>query len=247
MVNTTMIEINGVSKKFRIHGKEFHALRDVSLGIKKGEIFALLGPNGSGKTTLINIIIGLIIPDKGTVKLAGKDASKFPDVAEKIGLVSTEARFHWALSVKDVLTFFGVVYGINKTGRDKRIAELVEFFGLQKVANRRIDGLSTGERMRLSFAKALLNKPKILLLDEPTLGLDPYISEKIRKEIKNINKAFGATILLTSHYMKEVRELSDRVAFISKGEILDIRDAKGLDMEKYFINMTAKGDRRETE
>ncbi len=235
------VEVNNISKKFRVGGKEFYALDDVSLHIKDNEILGLLGPNGSGKTTLINIIIGLLLPDAGNVKLLGKDIVKFPGITEKVGLVSNDARFHWALNVKDIFTFFGMVYGLDKKVREKRTNELVNFFGLDKIMDRRVDGLSTGERMRLSFAKSLLNKPKILLLDEPTLGLDPSISIKLRKEIKHINKTFGTPILLTSHYMREVEQLANRVSFISKGKIMDTRRVRDLDLEKYFIKMVRGG------
>lgn len=230
------IEIRNVSKKFRVLGKEFYALNNVSLDIKHGEILALVGPNGSGKTTLLNVITGLLIPDAGYVKLLGKDVMK-TDVIEDVGFVSADARFHWALSVKDVLNFYGIVYGISKGKREKRISELADFFGLENLLRRRFDGLSTGERMRLSFAKALLNRPKVLLLDEPTLGLDPDISVKLRKEIRHINKTFGTAILLTSHYMKEVHQLAVRIAFILHGEIKDVRSTRGIDLDKYFVKM----------
>lgn len=235
----TAIEIKNVSKKFRVLGKEFYALKDVTLDVKDREILALVGPNGSGKTTLLNIITGLLIPDSGYVKILGKKPDT--DVVEKIGFVSSDARFHWALTMKDVLNFYGIVYGMSKASREKRILQLADFFGFEELLGRRFDGLSTGERMRLSFAKALLNNPRILLLDEPTLGLDPDISIKLRKEIKHINKEFGTAILLTSHYMKEVHQLADRIAFILKGEIHDIRSAKGVDLDKYFVRMVKEG------
>lgn len=233
----TAIEIRNVSKKFRVLGKDFYALRDVTLDVKNAEVLALVGPNGSGKTTLLNIITCLLIPDTGYVKILGKDVSENPDVIERVGFVSGEARFHWALTMRDVLNFYGIVYGISKSEREKKINELADFFGFTGLLRRRFDGLSTGERMRLSFAKALLNNPRILLLDEPTLGLDPDISAKLRKEIKHINKEFGTAILLTSHYMKEVHQLADRIAFILKGEIRDVRSAKGIDLDKYFVKM----------
>ena len=232
------IDIRNVSRKFKSHGKEFYALKNVSLTINQGEIFALVGPNGSGKTTLLNIILGILTPNKGTVTILGKDI-KHINVIENVNYASGEERFHWALTVVDTLDFYARVYDLTAEERKRKINELIRFLGLTKVSNRRFDTLSTGERMRLAFAKALLNNPKILLLDEPTLGLDPDISRKIRKEIKRLNKIYKTTILLTSHYMPEVEQLADRVAFIKEGKLLkvgNVRDiTKKYSLEDYFV------------
>ena len=234
----SILKVNNISKKFSSGGKEFFALKNVSLEIKKGEIFALLGPNGAGKTTLINCMTNILIPDSGTVEIFGKSVTT--ETIEKINVVSGETRFHEALQPKDILFFYGMLYGIENI--EKTSKNLLKFFDIERVAKTRFSSLSTGERMRLIFAKAMLNKPKILLLDEPTLGLDPSFSINLRKEIKRINKKFKTTILLTSHYMNEVQELSNRVAFIYKGQIIDINKTKDIktkytNLEDYFLKM----------
>ena len=215
------IEVEGVSKKFKEKGKDFWALKDVSLRVKKGEVVGLLGPNGAGKTTLLNIMIRLLTPDSGEVRILGEDVQKGNRYLERINFVSGDTRFHWVLRATDILHFYAVAYRIPKEERERRIGELISFFNIERVKSRRFSSLSTGERMRLIFAKAMLNKPEILLLDEPTLGLDPSIAIRVRKEIKRMNREFGTAILLTSHYMNEVEQLSDRIAFINKGRIVD--------------------------
>ncbi len=227
------IEIDRVSKKFKERGKWFYALKDIDLRIKKGEIFSLLGPNGAGKTTLLNIIIRILTPDSGGVKILGKDLEENPDMLEQINFVSGETRFHWILTVDDIMKFYAMSYRIPPEKIDKRTKELLQFFGIKNIAERRFAGLSTGQIMRLILAKAMLNQPKVLLLDEPTLGLDPDISIRVRNEIKRINQEFGTTILLTSHYMHEVEQLSDRIAFINKGEIVDIGKVEKIKLKRF--------------
>jgi len=227
------IEVKNVTKKFKNNGKDFIALNNVSFNVEKGEIFGLLGPNGAGKTTLLNIMIGILYPDNGSIKVFGSDPAKNRDVLTKISFLSAESRFHWALKPKDILNFFARSYGLNKEERKKKIEELVELFEIKDLLNKKFDYLSTGERMRLAFAKSLINDPELLILDEPTLGLDPDISIKIRNEIKRINKEFKKTILLTSHYMNEVEFLADRIAFMSHGKLLDIGNVDEV-LRKHF-------------
>ncbi len=215
-----IIEVTNVSKKLKSKGKEVFALGNVSFNVKKGEIFGLLGPNGAGKTTMVNILLNVLVQDKGTVSVFGKRIGT--DTLEKMNLVSGDIRFQWTLSSKQILEFYGRIYGLTKKEREKRISKLSKLFEIDHFMNRRFSYLSTGERMRLNFAKAMLNKPSLLLLDEPTLGLDPDIAIKVREEIKRVNKKFGTTILLTSHYMNEVEQLCDRIAFMDNGEIAEI-------------------------
>ncbi len=214
-----IIEVRNVYKKFKDEKKVFYALEDVSLNIRKGEIFGLLGPNGAGKTTLLNVMMHLLLPDKGEVYVFGKKPGM--DIYQRIGFVSGEAKFHWALKSIDVLNFYSMIYGVSGNEKKERIKEVAELFGIKEILEKKFEVLSTGERMRLSFAKALLNRPELLLLDEPTLGLDPDISIRIRNEIRKINRELGVTILLTSHYMNEVEQLADRIAFIHNGKILE--------------------------
>ncbi len=215
------LTISSVSKVFKEKGKPFHALKDVSLTVRPGEIFSLLGPNGSGKTTLLNIISGILLPDSGSVSLLGKNPFTDRSVAEKINIVSGQARYHWSLTCSDILNFYARIYRLPAARRQRRIQEVVDFFGLKPVFNRKFAYLSTGERMRLRLAKGLINQPQLLLMDEPTLGLDPNLAVIVRDEILRIQKVHKTTVLLTSHYMHEVEQLADRIAFIYKGEIVD--------------------------
>ena len=216
-----VIELLGVSKKFREHGKEFHVLNDVSFNVRSGEVFGLLGPNGAGKTTILNIILGMLIQDSGNVRVFGRDITKNRHLLERMNNASGNTHFHWALKPKDVLRFYGMVYGVPRDKIGERIDSLMTFFGLSDLENRKFFMLSTGERMRLVLAKSLINRPELLLLDEPTLGLDPDIAIRMREEITRINRKFGTTILLTTHYMQEAEELADRIGFISQGHIVD--------------------------
>ncbi len=234
-----IIEIANVSKKFKHLGKKFFAVDSVSFSVRKGEIFGVLGPNGAGKTTLINMMIGILAPDKGTVKIFGEEIRNNRKLMERIGVSSGETRFHWALRVRDVLNFYAMIYDLRGAEKTKRIDSLAKFFGLQRIMKRKFGYLSTGERMRLTFAKALLNYPELLLLDEPTLGLDPDMAIKVRNEIRRINRKFGTTIILTSHYMGEVEQLADRIAFINRGRIVDIGTIKDL-KSKHFSNYDLK-------
>ena len=241
-----VLEIIRVSKEFRRkdgNKGKFYALRDVSLQIREGEIFAILGPNGAGKTTLLNVIMNLLYPDSGCVKIFGTNI-RDRNVFSMMGYVSGDERFHWALSPLDILNIGGMLYGVKKQERVERIRSLVRLFGLESVLRSKFDVLSTGERMKLAFAYALMNRPKLLLLDEPTLGLDPDVAIRVRKEIKRINKEMKTTIVLTSHYMHEVQQLAHRIAFVDKGEIKDLGTVSGImkrhpDLEDYFVKMVA--------
>ncbi len=240
-----VIEVHNVSKRFREDGAYFYALDRVSLKIRKGEIFGLLGPNGAGKSTLLNIMMHLLLPDTGKVLVFGKKPGM--EIYQRVGFVSGEAKFHWALKARDVLNFYSMVYGMPKMEKEKRIKDVAGLFGIKDIMEKKVEVLSTGERMRLSFAKALLNRPELLLLDEPTLGLDPGIAIRIRKEIRKINRELGTTILLTSHYMQEVEQLADRIAFLHKGRILEQGRISRLKtkhlaetLEDYFVKMSKK-------
>lgn len=215
------IEVSGVSKYFKSKTGKFWALRDVNLNIKKGEIFSILGPNGAGKSTLLNLITNTLTVSEGQVRILGVNANKNPEILEKVGFMSSESHIHWSLRVRDVLNFYGRLYGVKKSVIVKRREQLIKEFDLEKISGKSFHVLSTGERARLVFAKALLHEPKVILLDEPTSGLDPEMAQRVRKMIRKINKA-GTTVILTSHNMAEVEQLSDQIAFIHQGKIVDI-------------------------
>ena len=231
-----VLEVSELSKKFKRDKKDFYVLDKISFEVEKGEIFSILGPNGAGKTTLINIILGLLYQDSGRVRILGK---KIQDkgVLKRVGYVFGQQRFHWALTVYDILSFGCTVRSIK---RHPRIDQLSETFGLKEVLRSPFDVLSTGERMRLGFAYAMIANPEILLLDEPTMGLDPDIAIKIRNEIKKVNKDFRTTVVLTSHYMKDIEDLSRRIIFINHGRIVDSGTIEEIkkehpDLESYFL------------
>ena len=241
---TNVLKVSNVSKRFKKHKTRFYALKNVSLSIEKGEIFSILGPNGAGKTTLLNVVLGLLCPDSGEVSVFGGSIQN-KNVVSRIGYVSGEERFHWTLSPLDILGFGCRLRGMGKRERESRVGELVETFGLENVLKSRFDVLSTGEKMRLAFSYAMIGNPELLLLDEPTLGLDPDIAIRIRKEVKRVNKTFKTTVVLMSHYMKEVEYLSSRMAFINHGRIMDSGTIKKIkkhypDLESYFVEMVEK-------
>lgn len=189
----------------------------MSLAVEEGEIFGLLGPNGAGKTTIVNCICGLVSPDSGECLVFGKPTRSLgKSVFEEINFVSGNSAFHRKETPRDILSFYSGMYqNPEDTGK------LVELFGITPFIDREFGSLSTGQKSRVLLAKALINRPKILILDEPTLGLDPDISKTVREMIRKVSSE-GTTVLLTSHYMNEVEELCRRIAFISKGKILDI-------------------------
>ena len=228
-----IIKVSNVSKTLKSFNLEIKALEKVSLNIKKGEIFSLLGPNGAGKTTLINCMINMIIPDKGKIIILNEDVSKNPQILDRLNLVSAYTKFFWALTPIHVMRFYGRLYNIKNDEIESRIKSLFKFFNIENLARRKVSTLSTGENTRLSFAKGLINNPEILLLDEPTLGLDPEFSVSLRQRIYELKKDYKTTILLTTHNMQEVEELADKVAFMHKGKIIDM-GSKNLIKKKKF-------------
>ncbi len=216
-----MLAVRGVaiSKHYKSSEGKKEVLKNVSIDINEGVIFGILGPNGAGKTTLISILSTLSIPDAGTVEIFGIDALKQPkDVKCIVNVSSGNPNFPWSLTVYENLKYFALLYGIKN--REERIKTIIGMLELEQFRDTRFDSLSTGTKQRLSIAKALLNEPRLLFLDEPTVGLDPDMAIKIRKLITQIHEEKGITIVLTTHYMKEAEQLCERIAFIKKGEII---------------------------
>jgi ABC-2 type transport system ATP-binding protein len=221
------------------------ALQEISLNIAQGEIFGVLGPNGAGKTTLLNSISTLLLPDSGEITILGDSVLSHPDrVRQKINLCSGNANFAWSLTIRENLRFYAMLYGLRGKIREEKIVSLIEAFGLTAFADRRFDEASTGTKQRMALAKALLNDPQILLLDEPTVGLDPDIAQRVRDYILEYHRKTQCTLILTTHYMPEAQMLCQRIAFIRDGKILALGTPDQLkvqvnakDMEGVFLGL----------
>lgn len=219
-----MIEITNLHKEFPGKKKRdgvFVAVENVSCRVEQGEIFGLLGPNGAGKTTTIKMISTLLRPTSGTVKVAGVDVIKQPTLALRhLGTVLTgERSVYWKLTGRENLQYFAALYGLPSKLAKIRINTLLERFQLEKRADENVEKYSTGMRQRICLAKALLAEPGVLILDEPTAGLDPQSARNLRDLILEI-KHEGRTVLLTTHYMEEADQLCDRMAIVDHGSII---------------------------
>jgi ABC-2 type transport system ATP-binding protein len=216
------IVINELTKVFRKKGSAVRAVDGVYCKINEGELFGLLGPNGAGKTTLLKCISTLLIPDAGTAIVGGHDVMKQPlQARRKIGVMTGgERALYWKLTPVDNLRYFAALYGVPRSQTKARIEYLLGLMTLTEKANERVEKLSSGMKQKLSIARTILHDPPILLIDEPTLGLDPYFARFIRGFIKDeLHAKQKKTILLTTHYMDEADELCQRVAFMNRGKI----------------------------
>jgi len=227
------IKLNNLTKKFG----DFTAVDDISLNVKEGEIFGFLGPNGAGKSTTIRVLCTLAQPTSGSAEVAGYDLIKESSkVRENIGLVAEKMIMYDKLTAAENLRFFGKLYDIPKEKLERRIDELLELVDMQKWRDTNIEKFSTGMKQRINVIRALLPEPKILFMDEPTLGLDPQTTFSIRDITKDINDS-GVTVILTTHAMQEAEALSDRVAIIDHGKIA------ALDTPQNLKNMICEGDK----
>jgi ABC-2 type transport system ATP-binding protein len=216
------IHVSSLVKVFKKRGDKVTAVNGVDLDITTGELFGLLGPNGAGKTTLIKCISTLLIPDKGTATVGGFDVLKQPlDVRRQIGvLTGGERSLYWKLTPLENLSYFASLYGVPRRDAKSRISYLLDLMDLTEKCNERVEKLSSGMKQKLSIARTLVHDPPILLIDEPTLGLDPTFSRFIRNFIRyELHDKGKKTILLTTHYMDEADMLCDRVAFMNKGSV----------------------------
>jgi ABC-2 type transport system ATP-binding protein len=206
-----------------------HALTDISLEVQQGEIFGLIGPNGAGKTTLIKILTTLLTPSSGCATVLGYDvATQSHQIRPHINFIfGGERGLYWRLSAYDNLCYFADLYYIDRKTARPRIEELLTMVGLWDRRHERVEGFSKGMKQRLHIAKALINKPKVLFLDEPTIGLDPVAARALRIMISEI-RATGVTIFLTSHYMLEMEALCDRIAVVKDGNIIKLDTPLGL-------------------
>jgi len=218
------IETIGLTKEYRGKGRPLVAVDHVDLVVRSGELFGLLGPNGAGKTTLIKMLCTLILPTEGTAKVGGYDIVKeAAKVRETIGWLHGETggrALYWRLSARDNLRFYAYIQNVPSQVAKKRIEALLEFFELQREADNLVKDYSTGMKVRVMLARTLLPNPPILLLDEPTVGLDAQTAIETRKLISALSQELHKTILLTSHNLYEIERLCERVAIINNGKIV---------------------------
>jgi len=219
------IDAREVAKTFRsgwLRPRETAALRGATLEVPRGAIVGLLGPNGAGKTTFLSILATLLIPDRGTVRVLGLDVVRDSmALRRRLNMASGRPSFLWSLRVSEIIAFYGRLYGLSGPALRARVAALIEQYELTEYRRVPYSELSTGLKQRVALAKSLVNDPELLFLDEPTLGLDPDVSVRVRAHIAALRRERGMTILLTTHYMREAEELCDEVAFIKAGRILD--------------------------
>jgi ABC-2 type transport system ATP-binding protein len=206
-----------------------HALRGVYLAVQNGEICCILGPNGAGKTTLISILIGLLYPDEGSGWVCGFDLlHEQRKIRSAVNFTSGRANFPDNFTVDEVLNYFGMLYGLPRGVRRRKTDELTEFFEIRSHRQVPFNRLSTGLKQRLALAKSLLNDPKVLFLDEPTVGLDPQVCLSIRSRLRQLNEDRGTTIVLTTHQMDEAEQLSHRIAFLKDGQFVRMGESAEL-------------------
>lgn len=214
----SLIEIKDLTKKFG----EMVAVNNVSLDINEGEVYGLLGPNGAGKSTLISMITTLLVPESGDIKMNGYDLKKQQIQAKKLlGLVPQEIALYPTLTAKENLLFWGRMYGLGGKLLKDRVDEALEIAGLKDRAKERIEKYSGGMKRRINIAAALLHRPKVLIMDEPTVGIDPQSRNHILETVLKLNKE-GMTVIYTTHYMEEVEFLCSRIAIMDHGKVIAI-------------------------
>jgi ABC-2 type transport system ATP-binding protein len=214
-----ILKVKNLTKKFGPPAGGFKAVDDISFSLKEGEILGFLGPNGAGKTTTIQMLLSVLTPTSGSIEYFGKKLDKHrEEILEQVNFSSTYTNLPWRLSVKENLTFISYLYTIGN--RKKRLERIVDIFRLKDILNEKMHELSSGQLTRVNLAKAFINFPKVLLLDEPTASLDPEVATYIRDFLLQERQKFKVSIIFTSHNMAEIEEVCDRVVFINYGKIV---------------------------
>ena len=248
-----IIEVKKLSKSFKVKTKEkgltgslksmikpkykvIKAVKDISFEVEKGEMIAFIGPNGAGKSTTIKMMTSILYPDKGQIKVLGLDPMKDrKKLAYEIGTVFGQKEQLWThLTPYDNFKFFGAVYDIPEYAVEKKIEELISLFELEEFINTPVRNLSLGQRIRCEIVASLIHEPKVLFLDEPTIGLDPVVKENIRTLIKRMNKEYKTTIFLTSHDVSDIEKLCKRVIIINNGQV--VLDDSMENLKYHYLN-----------
>ena len=237
-----IIEVKNLVKKFG----DFTAVDDISFEVPKGEIFAFLGPNGAGKSTTIKMLTTLLHPTSGSILLNGADPVRDPNgVRKSFGIVFQDPSLDDELTAKENMEFHGVLYGVPKRIRNERVKQLMEFVELWDRRDSLVKEFSGGMKRRLEIARGLLHHPKVLFLDEPTLGLDPQTRNHMWSYLQELNKTEGITVFFTTHYMEEAARIAQRIAIVDHGRIVasgtaaELTAQTGTDsLEDAFLKLT---------
>ena len=248
-----VIEVKGLTKTFKVKQKEkglkgsikaiikpkykeVKAVRNISFDVEEGEMLAFIGPNGAGKSTTIKMLTGILFPDEGEIRVLDLDPKKErKKLAYKIGTVFGQKEQLWMhLTPYDNFKFFSAIYDIPEKKAEEKIEELKNLFELEKFINTPVRNLSLGQRIRCEIVASLIHEPKILFLDEPTIGLDPVVKDNIRKLIKKMNKEYNTTIFLTSHDVLDIEKLCKRVVIVNNGKI--VLDDSMTNLKYHYLN-----------
>lgn len=244
-----MIQVHRLSKRFYLPGGgSLLAVDDLSFQVPPGEVYGLLGPNGAGKTTTLRMILGLLTPSSGQAAIAGFGSSRFPDeVKRRVGLVSASAGLYQTLSVRELLLFFGDLYGMPRPDAMAELHRLTSLLGLQEFLDQRCTTLSTGQRQRVNLARALIHRPPVMLLDEPTLGLDVLSSQIVREYIEHL-RSEGKAVILTTHHLDEAERMCGRFGLlhrgrlVSEGTLAELRERTGCtSLVEMFLKLSQVG------
>ena len=220
-----ILQVRDLVKKYG----EFEAVKGISFTVEEGEVFGLLGPNGAGKTTTISMLTGIFPPTSGTAKVDGYDISKDLDQVKKInGLVPQDLALYPTLSARANLEFFGRIYGLRGKALKERVEDVLRIVSLTERADQSLETFSGGMKRRINIAAGLVHQPRLLFLDEPTVGVDPQSRNNIFESVMRLNRERGMSIIYTSHYMEEVELLCNRVAIIDQGKIIALDTIKSL-------------------
>jgi ABC-2 type transport system ATP-binding protein len=220
LVSATAVSISGLTKLYPVpmRWQKVVAVRDLSLEVQEGEVYGLLGPNGSGKSTTLKVLLGLATPTRGESKIFGEDSRDYRS-HRTVGFLPENPYFYKFLTAEETLRFFGKICALRGRQLETRIGELLSLVGLEEARHRRVGGYSKGMLQRIGLAQALIQDPRLIVLDEPTAGVDPVGSRQIRDLIRDLKKR-GKTVLLTSHLLGQVQEVCDRVGIMSRGSMV---------------------------
>ena len=244
MPPTVMVEARGLAKTYPgKRGERTEAVREVSFSCHAGEVFGLLGPNGAGKTTTLRMLSTVLLPTKGTAILGGHDVCKEASaVRRSIGFLSGNTGLYPRLTPREVLSYFGRLYGLERGHIEQRVSELASVFGMADFMDKRCDSLSSGMKQKVNVARTVMHDPQILILDEPTVGLDVLASRTIVDFVRSY-RDLGRCVIFSTHIMGEVSRLCDKLAIIHKGTVQfdgspdALRERAGDDLEEAFVTI----------